>query len=205
MCNVDQADQLRLQYCIHYWIRNTKWWWALFFWIFESSLTNCYIIYKKFHELHERKHLSHYKFIKQVALAWINPSEYWSSLKQGIKQSTSQVSADASTTTSMTTCTSVASTIISPRKTYLNQKNSAFTEKTLDPYNGALQCRLDHQLNHLPIKNDKPENNCQLHYWSDKTKVQAQLMKCMTCNVTLCLSCYKPFHEIAALKQSRLK
>jgi len=33
MGNVDQADQLRLQYCIHYWIRNTKWWWAIFFWI----------------------------------------------------------------------------------------------------------------------------------------------------------------------------
>ena len=37
MGNVDQADQLRLQYRIHYWIRNRKWWWALFFWIFEGS------------------------------------------------------------------------------------------------------------------------------------------------------------------------
>ena len=25
MCNVDQADQIHLQYRIHYWIRNTKW------------------------------------------------------------------------------------------------------------------------------------------------------------------------------------
>ena len=25
MCNVDQADQLRLQYRIHYWIRNRNW------------------------------------------------------------------------------------------------------------------------------------------------------------------------------------
>ena len=31
MGNVDQTDQLRLQYRIHYWIRNRKWWWALFF------------------------------------------------------------------------------------------------------------------------------------------------------------------------------
>ena len=63
MGNVDQADQLRLQYCIHYWIRNRKWWWEIFFWIFENSLTNCYVVYCKFHELHEMKHLSHYKFI----------------------------------------------------------------------------------------------------------------------------------------------
>ena len=77
MGNVDQADQLRLQYRIHYWIRNPKWWWAIFFWVFENSLTNCYVLYRKFHELHERKHLSHYKFIQKIGLAWLKPSSYW--------------------------------------------------------------------------------------------------------------------------------
>ena len=31
MGDIDQADQLRLQYRIHYWLRNRKWWWAIFF------------------------------------------------------------------------------------------------------------------------------------------------------------------------------
>ena len=91
-------------------------------WIFESSLTNCYILYKKFHDLHECKYLGHYNFIKQVALTWINLSEYWSSVKQGNKQSTCQVHSAASTNTSIITCTTVAPTIISRRKKYLNQK-----------------------------------------------------------------------------------
>ena len=70
MGNVDQADQLRLQYRIHYWLRNRKWWWAHFFWIFELSLTNAFILYRKFHQIHEiQAPLTHYDFIKKIALA----------------------------------------------------------------------------------------------------------------------------------------
>ena len=31
MGNVDQAYQLRLQYRVQYWLRNQKWWFAIFF------------------------------------------------------------------------------------------------------------------------------------------------------------------------------
>ena len=31
MGNVDQADQLRLQYRSSYWLRNRNWWWSMFF------------------------------------------------------------------------------------------------------------------------------------------------------------------------------
>ena len=72
MGNVDIADQLRLQYRIHYWIRNQKWWWAIFFWVFECSLTNSYILYRKFYQVHGKKPpLSHYDFVRQVSLAWL--------------------------------------------------------------------------------------------------------------------------------------
>ena len=29
MGKVDQSDQLRLQYCVHYWLLNHKWWFAI--------------------------------------------------------------------------------------------------------------------------------------------------------------------------------
>ena len=57
MGNVDIADQLRLQYRIHYWIRNQKWWWAIFFGVFECYLTNSYILYRKFYQVHGKNHL----------------------------------------------------------------------------------------------------------------------------------------------------
>ena len=38
--NVDQANHFRLQYRIYYWLRNPKWWWAIFFWCYELALTN---------------------------------------------------------------------------------------------------------------------------------------------------------------------
>ena len=93
----------------------------------------------------------------------------------------------------------------SKKEFLINKKNSTMTVKALDPYSGCLRCRLDHNLNHLPIKNDKPKNNCQLHYWANKQKVRAQLMKCGTCNVTLCITCYKIFHEVAQLKTNKVK
>ena len=42
MGNGDQADQLRLQYRVHYWMCNQKQWFATVFQCFELSLTNCY-------------------------------------------------------------------------------------------------------------------------------------------------------------------
>ena len=154
--------------------------------------------------MHERKHLSHYDFIKQVALAWIKPSTYWpSSNSNSNKQTGSNPSINSMP--SSATCPSANGSIVTRRRINLNKKNSTITEKTLDPYSGILRCRLDHSLNHLPVRNDKPENNCQLHYWTDKIKIRSQLMKCMTCNVTLCINCYKHFHEVANLKATNRK
>ena len=97
---------------------------------------------------------------------------------------------------------SIASNIISRKRKmkYIDRKNNTFSTKLLDPYQGVLRCRLDDTLSHLPIKNDKPENSCQLHYWLEKSKYRAQLLRCPTCCVTLCVDCYKYFHETAIIK-----
>ena len=80
MGNVDQADQLRLQYRSTYWLRNRKWWWSMFFWLFEGALTNSYVLYRKFFQIHDRKPpLNHYEYIRAISLAWLDPSKYWTS------------------------------------------------------------------------------------------------------------------------------
>ena len=198
MGNVDQADQLRLQYRIHYWIRNRKWWWAIFLWTYECSLTNAYILYRKFYSMHDRKPpCTHYQFVKEVALAWLKPSVYWyNSAKKSDLQS--RVSSSNGSTISE----SIASNIVSRKRQmkYIDRKNNTVSAKSLDPYQGALRCRLDVTLSHLPVKNEKAENSCQLHYWLAKSKYRAQLLRCPTCNVTLCVDCYKHFHETPIIR-----
>ena len=75
MGDVDQADQLRLQYRIQYWLRTQKLWFAIFLWIFDCSLTNSYVLYHTFHDIHGRRiPWTHYDFIQDISLAWLEPS-----------------------------------------------------------------------------------------------------------------------------------
>ena len=64
----------------YYWNRNRnwKWWWAIFLWAFEYSLTNMYVLYRKFDRGHDKEPpCTHYEFVRQVALIWLKPSSYW--------------------------------------------------------------------------------------------------------------------------------
>ena len=168
MGNVDQADQLRSQYCIHYWLRNRKWWWAHFFWIFELSLTNAFVLYRMFQEIHNVKvQLTHYEFIKKIALAWIDQDIYWPTASPKMKKS--QSSSSFSSSRSIITRRSSA-----PLQ---SRKCMTFSDRSLDPFNGFLQFRLDRHLNHFPIKNDKPEANCQLHFYTARKKHRANLIR----------------------------
>ena len=47
MGNVDIADQLRILYHMDHWLRNRKWWWAIFFWALDVILTNSLVLYTK--------------------------------------------------------------------------------------------------------------------------------------------------------------
>lgn len=190
MGDVDQADQLRLQYRIHYWLRNQKWWFAIFLWIFECSHTNCYVLYRKFYETHGRKPpRTHYEFIQDIALAWLKPSQYWPKPDK-VKHRSSQSSTCDST---------VTASIITRRVSGSKKRSAVITDNSLNPYSGSLRCRLDRSLNHLPTQTKKPEASCQMYYWVKNGKYRKHLMKCPTCNVILSLEYYKMFHEVSDL------
>ena len=81
-------------------------------------------------------------------------------------------------------------------------QGSSLTDKSMDPYTGQLQCRLDKKLVHWPVQIKTRHTQCQMHTWLYNVKHRSQLMHCPACNVNLCLNCYKPFHEIPNIIQS---
>ena len=77
MGSVDIVDQLRNYYRFDQWMQKRKLWWSVFFWGVGVLLVNCYISYKAFIESKKLKPISHYEFRKAIALALIDPEQYW--------------------------------------------------------------------------------------------------------------------------------
>ena len=102
-------------------------------------------------------------------------------------------------TESVTDESTVVASIVSRRVSSTSKQLTTITDNSLNPCTGKLCCRLDRTLNHLPVQPMKPEANCQLHNWAKQSKHRKQLMKCPTCNVIICLDCYKKFHEVSDL------
>ena len=193
MGDIDQAYQLCLQYRIKYWPQTQKWWFAISLWIFECSLTNSYVLYRKFHDIHGRRmQQTHYEFIQDISLAWLKPYQFWPKKKSSTDSG--QSSSDSST---------VAESVVTRRCKLSPKQSDKFTEKSLNPYSGSLWCRLYCRLNHLPLRNDKPEVSCQMHWSSKRDKYRKQLLKYPACNVILCLDFYKPFHEVSYLNNTK--
>ena len=123
---------------------------------------------------------SHYEFMRDIFLAWIDPEKYWPELTSKISPSVQD-------------STSTKSRSFKKLK-FKRKKNTSLTYKTLDPYNGSLCCQLNTKLNHLPKAPDTTEGSCAFHYFKKKSKHRKQLMKLPVCKVILCLECYKTFH-----------
>ena len=80
MYSVDLSDQLWNSYRFNHWLRMRKWWWAIFFWWLGIQMVNAYIVYVSMCEINKvplKYRLTHYEFRCKVALAWINPEQYW--------------------------------------------------------------------------------------------------------------------------------
>ena len=80
MGGVDMADQLRLQYRIERWMRQRKWWWAIFLWTIGVAHTNAYVCYTTLYDNHvqakkkvSHKKLTHIEFLERLAKQLIWP------------------------------------------------------------------------------------------------------------------------------------
>ena len=172
MNNVDVADQVRGSYRCDKWMRKRKWWWSMFWWCFEMSLTNAYILYNKYMKMHEIKPMSHYEFQKRVALAWINQAQCWPLVRRNVCVNNLSLAYHMKSTTPSVSMTEISvsslgssgSSTVMPTVIHCN-KATAFNENSLDPKKGKLRLRLDSSQSHWPLENRKAEANCQLHKW----------------------------------------
>jgi hypothetical protein len=196
MGNVDLADQLRNTYRYDTtWHRNRKWWWSIWWWGFQLLLTNCYILYRKYHlSLKGKVPVTHYDFIKQITLAWINPDTHW---PKGTEAHWSKKRKAAEQQQQETVITRSAA-----RKLNLEQTSPSLcipvTDNNLHPSTGKLKHRLNYSLQHYPQCSKVKAPRCQLHRWArgrDKPAVKKGVVTCSVCRVHLCIPCFNLFHK----------
>jgi hypothetical protein len=202
MGHVDISDQLRNYYRFDHWMRKRKWWWALFFWGMGVSLVNAYVCYKEVCEQNNVKPMSHYEWRKSIALAWIDPNQYWPSRysrTSSINPQNLEVSDETSDRTGKRKASDDSVTTSSSKRA------TAITDEALDPRTGRLRDRLavGHGLHMPEAATDWAK--CSLHNWAAKKRTRAQIVKCSTCGINLCLVCFKGFHtiqEVSVLRNS---
>jgi hypothetical protein len=194
MGNVDLADQLRNHYRYDSsWHRNRKWWWAIWWWGYQLLLTNSYVLYCKYHRMIDsRQAVSHYDYIKQVALAWVNQDQYWPIVQKVSNKRKAKDDGKRSTRS--------ANKKLDIDTASMSSNNSTIDIKDghLHPITGKLSCRLNTSVQHLPEKKKGKRNRCALHRWArdrDPPEVFGGVILCSVCQVHLCISCYNIFHK----------
>ena len=196
MGNVDLGDQLRGYYRFDHFIRKRKWWWSFWMWAVEVCLTNSYILYKKYCNMHKIKlNYTHYEFVCEIGKAWLYPEDYFDKT-----QGDASLASASTTTTTASKGTKRRSSRVEAMEEPKKSKFTGFTDSTLQNNNKCFQHRLDRTKKHCPKavkKGGKSEPRCQLHTWATKSiiRIKAGVVRCDTCQVHLCIPCFEIFHE----------
>ena len=82
-------------------------------------------------------------------------------------------------------------------------RRSRVCESSLNPYSGALKCRVNRNISHLPTKCRSAKDYCQLHYWCTTKRITFSCAFCYNCNVVLCMDCYETFHSVWDLHEKK--
>ena len=159
MVHVNIADQMCLVYNFNVWLRNYKWWHAIFWLGVQVFLVNSYIVYKKVLTQAGLTPIIYYKYQKAIALGLIDLEVY---RNKGRSYNTPPVD-DMSTLTNTSTGTP-------------NSKKKRVSDASLDPQEGNLKCRLAREYDPWPSTAIAGHNGtnppCQPHcLWSRITEV----------------------------------
>lgn len=217
MNSTDIADQLRGVYRPDHWMRNRKWWWAIWIWGIGVAGVNGYRIYEVMYE--EQKRLdknsvpprwSHARFLEELVNDFMFPGE--TSKHLYVLQSM-----DDST---------FASSVKSTRNFSLYGSNAPKIDYDFSCASGCkdfLKAVKPHRLNKLRLSNGffthrfdgqrhcyipaRAGDMCQLcyHTWfyeyddlqkkdSYKERNRFRIQRCLVCNVNLCMDCDHSFH-----------
>jgi len=222
MGRVDIGDQLQHYYRFDHFMRKRKWWWSFWMWSMGMLLTNTYIVYKRFHEVHKSKQVySHYEFVCSVARAWLQPERH--NFRSG--RSYSNLSNDDNTSATTSTYISMdrrveIETTTSARRTSARRSVLEITDETTTEkkrkttmsdatLKSQFRERLNDSIPHWPVKaaTNKQPPRCQLHTWATQSKVRkkADVVRCETCDVYLCIDCFKLFHKTRDIVKEKSK
>ena len=218
---VDVADQLRNQYRMDHWLRQKKWWWSIFLWGQGVLLTNAYKVYccvMDDNNVPNSQRLSHYDFLHEIAVAWIDIDEVnpralrrirARKRKKPVPVASPSPTAQANKIrkkSNPSPCTRARSkaclTPPSPPKAI------RVNDTTLHPETGVLRHRLDHYgIFHCPDPSSLVKPYCSLHRWlfRDGGGVipRGKIVSCSHCKVHLCIACFKIFHTEACLVDNK--
>ena len=142
---------------------------------------------------------SHYYFRRAIALAWIDPKNYWSE-----KVGAEEISISSNNTRKRKSIPSSAEQR-QTRKSFAEQleihnKSNVVTDASLHPLNGFLSCRLVINMGHWPHhKVGHKRAKCALHHWAAQLEQRRHVFRCNTCKVHLCIECFEPFHTVTDL------
>ena len=163
-------------------------------------LTNSYILYVKFHKLHkaETELVSHYDYIKLIAISWIDPARYGpqTPMKQ-LPKSKRALDEESSRPSTRRRIIEAAQSAGMKK----SKRCKEVTDHSLDPVKGGLCIRLNTTIQHWP-EEVKGKKRCQLHRWArgrELPAVMQSVVMCSICQVNLCLKCFNTFHKEADL------
>ena len=203
MGGVDVADQLRVFYRLDHWLRNRKWWWSILFWALGVMLTNSYVLYTTMCDadgIEKRNRLSHYDFLREIALYWMNPDTVSNtSTDDTVNVSFANISSPSGMSTiSQLTTESSGSSRSSARVNLTDNSLGArghFQKRLFDPIEHfPVECERvtgkKSKKTGLPVRSQK---KCVFHNYLGG-QARNKIMYCPSCNINLCVDCYKLFH-----------
>ena len=177
---------------------------------------NSYICYWTFCEDSGiKKPLSQYEFQKAIALAWLDCSKYWPEQynkqnKRKRKRDNNFINVVRAPKKKMMSriCRSLSgldSSTAASVSSASTSRSSRITDQSLDPRTGALRKRLSTgQGLHMPGKSSN-DAKCGMCHWAVKKRTKANVLRCTTCNISLCCDCFLRFHtkvEVDDLRES---
>jgi hypothetical protein len=221
MNSTDIADQLRGVYRPDHWMRNRKWWWAIWIWGIGVAGVNAYKIYEVMYE--EQKRLdknsvpprwSHARFLEELVSDFMFPGETSKHLHalQSLDDSTFASSVKSTRIFSLYgsnapkiahdfSCASGCNAYLKAVKPHrLNKLRLSDAGFFTHRYDGQRHC-------YIPAR---PGDMCQLcyHTWfyeyddlqkkdhSYKQRNRFRIQRCLVCNVNLCIDCDHSFHGV---------
>ena len=174
-------------------------------------LVNAYVLYCSAHliwKTDKKKILSQYQFREDIVKAWMDGEVenelQRNELQRKRKLAEHQVSSSNSEDDRSRGRTRSVTSSIQSQESSVIQRARKVSDATLDATSGELRIRIDNDF-HYPVP---PGSNkyppCSLCRWALKdgnsrdARVRgASVTTCDRCNVSLCISCFKPFHTIA--------